>query len=74
MYMLIKDLQRSVGDRYANKGPSGKILYGPTSDGPPGLRFDGFLFAVLRQIHSLCLCEHRIDSFSSLFPPPKSAL
>jgi hypothetical protein len=50
-YVLqIKDLQRSVGDRYANEGLSGKISYGPPFNGPgDGLPFDGFLFSDLPQ-------------------------
>src|ERR1700678_3788455 len=90
MYMQLKDLQRSVGDRYANKGLSDFKTARPDTEGV--LPSCGFVFAdrvrsaaALPQFNRricfgvcfffLCvLCVSAFNRFPVFFPPSKSAL
>jgi hypothetical protein len=83
MYMQTKDLQRSVGDRYANKGLKGKPTstfqhsapaHGviPSREGP-AFAFRIWLYLSLRTLR-LCVQRLYLRRFLLFFRSPKTAL
>jgi hypothetical protein len=83
MYMQTKDLQRSVGDRYASKGLKGKLTstfqhsapaHGviPSCEGP-AFAFRIWFYLSLRTLR-LCVQRLYLRRFLLFFRSPKTAL
>src|ERR1700678_3511520 len=75
MYMQIKHLQRSVGDRYANKGLSGEITSREQRSHGRGLDLQWFSLSLIFLKSFLCvLCVSALrvfPVFSCFFPSQK---